>query len=99
MNACVKKGKMVDEKICKQCIDISCTHAGEPTTKERLDMMNELRMKNVSMTVEGNVLTITVDLAKTFGRSKSGKTEIIATTAGNRPIPGSDAKIGLNIYR
>jgi len=56
-------------------------------------------MKNVSMTVEGNVLTVTIDLSQDFGPSKSGKTRIIATTAGNRPIPGSDAKIGLNIYR
>lgn len=58
-------------------------------------------MKNVSMKTDGNTLTITVDLSQTFGRSSSGKSEVIATTAGNRPVPGdsSGAKIGLNIYR
>ena len=59
-------------------------------------------MKNVSMEVEGNILKIKVDLSKDFGpskTSKSGKTRIIATTAGNITVPGTDAKIGLNVYR
>jgi len=57
------------------------------------------QVKNVNMQVEGNTLTITVDISKDFGPSKSGKTRIIATTAGNISVPGTDAKIGLNIYR
>jgi len=57
-------------------------------------------MKNVEMTLEGNTLTIKVDLSREFGPSASGKTIIIATTEGNVSIPGSeDKKIGLNIYR
>jgi hypothetical protein len=56
-------------------------------------------MKNVSLEVEGNILKIKVDLSKDFGPSKSGKTRIVATTAGNIAIPGTDAKIGLNVYR
>ena len=56
-------------------------------------------MKNVEMRVEGNILTITVDLSKEFGPSASGKTTIIATTEGNVPIGGRDEKIGLNVYR
>jgi hypothetical protein len=56
-------------------------------------------MKNVSIEVEGNILKIKVDLSKDFGPSKSGKTRIIATTAGNIAIPSTDAKIGLNVYR
>mgnify|MGYP001027399883 CR=1 FL=1 len=56
-------------------------------------------MKNVSLDLKGDILTITIDLSKTFGRSKSGKTEIIATTSGNVNIPNTDAKIGLNVYR
>ena len=50
------------------------------------------------MQVNGNTLTITVDLSKNLGPSKSGKTTIIATTAGNISIPGTDAKAGINIY-
>ena len=57
-------------------------------------------MKNVEMTIEGNILTIKVDLSKEFGPSASGKTIIIASTAGNVSIPGDeDKKIGLNVYR
>ncbi len=56
-------------------------------------------MKNVEMTVEGNVLTIKVDLSKEFGPSVSGKTIIVASTEGNIAIPARDEKIGLNVYR
>ena len=56
-------------------------------------------MKNVEMSLEGNILTIKVDLTKEFGPSASGKTIIIASTEGNVPIPGrEDVKVGLNIY-
>jgi hypothetical protein len=57
-------------------------------------------MKNVEMTVDGNILTIKVDLSKDFGPSSSGKTIIIASTEGNVIIPEhEEAKIGLNVYR
>jgi hypothetical protein len=57
-------------------------------------------MKNVEMKVDGNILTIKVDLSKDFGPSSSGKTIIIASTEGNQSIPDrEDAKIGLNIYK
>ena len=56
-------------------------------------------MKNVEMNVEGETLTIKVDLSKDFGKSKSGKTIIVASTEGNVSIPERDEKIGLNIYR
>ncbi|MBW6484543.1 MAG: hypothetical protein M0P74_03165 [Syntrophales bacterium] len=57
-------------------------------------------MKNVEMKVEGNVLTIKVDLSKDFGPSSSGKTVIIASTEGNISVDGhEEAKVGLNVYR
>ena len=56
-------------------------------------------MKNVEMSLEGNILTIKVDLTKEFGPSASGKTIIISSTEGNVPIPGrEDVKVGLNVY-
>lgn len=55
-------------------------------------------MKNVSMKVENDQLVIRVDMKANHGQSKSGKTRIIATTSGNVPVPGTPAKIGLNIY-
>ena len=57
------------------------------------------RLKNVDMDVQGDNLTITVDLSKEFGPSKSGKTIIVASTEGNKTVPGRVEKIGLNIYR
>lgn len=57
-------------------------------------------MKNVEMRVDGKMLIITIDLTKEFGKSSSGKTTIVATTAGNVNIPGhDDIKIGLNCYK
>lgn len=56
-------------------------------------------MKNIDMTVEGDILIIKVDLSQRFGKSSSGKSIIIASTEGNQAIPGKDdIKIGLNIY-
>jgi hypothetical protein len=57
-------------------------------------------MKNVEIKVQGNTLIITVDLSKSFGLSSSGKSEMVATTAGNVSVPGrEEVKVGLNIYR
>jgi hypothetical protein len=57
-------------------------------------------MKNVDMKVTGTILTVTVDLSKEYGPSASGKTIIIASSEGNKSVPGfEDAKIGLNVYR
>lgn len=57
-------------------------------------------MKNVDMKLEGNILTIKVDITKEYGMSSSGKSLIIASTEGNVSIPEEDEiKIGLNIYR
>ncbi len=56
-------------------------------------------MKNIEMNVEGNKLTITVDLSQRYGKSSSGKSIIIASSEGNQAIPGNeDIKIGLNVY-
>jgi hypothetical protein len=57
-------------------------------------------MKNVDLTLDGTILTIKVDISKEFGPSTSGKTTIIASTEGNKPVPGKeDVKIGLNVYK
>jgi len=57
-------------------------------------------MKNVEMKVDGNILTVKVDLTKEFGPSSSGKTIIIASSEGNVAIPEKEEiKIGLNVYK
>ena len=56
-------------------------------------------MKNIEMNVTGDILTIKVDLSKTFGKSSSGKSTIIASTEGNISVSGKEeVKIGLNVY-
>lgn len=65
-----------------------------------LKIWRNIPMKNCEMKLDGNILTITVDVSKEFGKSASGKSIIIASTEGNVSIPEKeDIKIGLNIYR
>ena len=55
-------------------------------------------MRNTEIKVEGNILTIKVDLSKTFGASKTGKSIIIASSEGNQAVvPG--VMMGLNVYK
>ena len=52
------------------------------------------------MKLDGDILTIKVDVTKEFGPSASGKTIIIASTEGNISIPDKEeVKIGLNVYK
>jgi hypothetical protein len=57
-------------------------------------------MKNVQATIEGKTLVIRVDLTQNHGKSKSGKTQIVASTGGNVSVPGAPDgfKLGLNAY-
>ena len=56
-------------------------------------------MENMEIEVTGQTMTITVDLGEDLGLSKSGKSRKIASSGGNQKIPGTDAIIGLNVYR
>lgn len=56
-------------------------------------------MENVKWEVKDNKLIIEIDLTKESGLSKSGKTITIASTRGNQKIDGTDAVIGLNVYK
>lgn len=55
-------------------------------------------MKNIEITHKDQTLTITIDLSKTYGPSKSGKTIIIASTEGNKEV-AKGVHMGLNIYK
>jgi hypothetical protein len=58
-------------------------------------------MTNIEQKIEGNTLILRIDLSKRNGRSKSGKTTIIASTGGNVPIlapDGSRVFLGVNAY-
>jgi len=56
-------------------------------------------MQNVKFEVNGKVLTISVDLDAAPVLSASGKSNVIASTKGNQPVPGTDVICGLNLYR
>ena len=57
-------------------------------------------MKNVKMTITGDHLLIDVDLSQGGDVSKSGKSIIIASSEGNKDVPGAPGvKIGMNIYK
>ena len=56
---------------------------------------------NVKMTFDEkkNELCVTISAKAARLASKSGKSQILASTQGNVPVPGiADAKIGLNVY-
>ena len=59
-----------------------------------------MAMRNVDMQVEGNVLTVKVDLSKDFGPSSTGKTKIISSTGGPKRIPGVEGvSLNMTVFR
>ena len=54
-------------------------------------------MRNVKISQKGKILTIEIDVEAEGSPSKSGKTMVVATTAGNKSVAGG--KLGLNFYR
>lgn len=56
-------------------------------------------MNGFTMNVVGNNLVITVPMDGTKTPSKSGKSDIVATSGGNVSVPGTNLKIGLNVYQ
>jgi len=56
-------------------------------------------MRNIEMKVVGTKLVITCDLEGPQTPSSTGKTMIIASTEGNKSVPGHESiKLGLNLY-
>lgn len=58
-------------------------------------------MKNVNLVVspDKKTATITIDLTQNFGKSSTGKSEKVASSDGNVSIPGTEFKLGLNVYK
>jgi len=53
-------------------------------------------MKNVDIEASDTILHIKVDTSKRFGKSKSGKSTIIASTEGIVTV--GDVQVGLNVF-
>lgn len=47
-------------------------------------------MKNIEITRNGNILTLTVDLSKRLGPSSTGKTQLVASSEGSVKVPGAE---------
>jgi hypothetical protein len=63
--------------------------------------MAEIICKGCIIAAEGNKITITIpDATITHGRSSTGKTEIIASTEGNKELTINEKKVwvGVNVY-
>lgn len=55
---------------------------------------------NVATSLKGTKLIIEVDLSKTLGPSKSGKTILVGTTRGQKRVEGVDNTfVNLSVYR
>jgi len=76
------------------------TTTGRKEVNIMVKVAETLVIGNVKMEVNGDELIAKVDLSKTLGQSKSGKSTVIATTSGNIAVPGRpDIKIGVTVYR
>jgi len=53
-------------------------------------------MRNVHTEIKGTKLIVTIDLAATPIQSKSGKSQVIASTEGNTSV--GYVKLGVNCY-
>lgn len=56
-------------------------------------------MNNIQVEVKGNILTLRIDLSQPGEPSKSGKTNIIAGTAGFAPTGVSGVSMSVNICK
>jgi hypothetical protein len=62
-------------------------------------LTEEKLVKNVDITVNGQLLVVTIDLTEEFGGSNSGKSIIVASTEGPTRIPGRPERLNLSVYR
>ena len=56
-------------------------------------------MRNVEFSQSGDILVIKVNMKAQPKESASGKSLVVGSTEGNVSIPGTDLKVGLNVYR
>ncbi|MDE1766542.1 MAG: hypothetical protein KGI27_09790 [Thaumarchaeota archaeon] len=60
-------------------------------------------MQNIAFNVKGSILTVTLDLAKEGGQSKSGKSTVVGSTQGNQLVhttaDGKRVMLGVNCYK
>jgi len=55
-------------------------------------------MENIKQTLNGNILTLEIDISKRGQLSKTGKTIIVAKTTGNKRVTGTEVFFGLTAF-
>jgi len=55
---------------------------------------------NATQSIDGDILTLKIDLSKDSGPSSTGKSRTIGTTSGNQTLVhnGQIVKVGVNVY-
>jgi hypothetical protein len=53
--------------------------------------------QNIQYELNGDLLTLHIDLSQDFGESKSGKTITVASSRGNVSV--GNVKVGVNVYK
>lgn len=63
-------------------------------------MSNEIKnaKENVKTSIQESILTVSINITKDFGPSKSGKSNMIATTGGFLDL-GDGVSLNLNLVR
>ncbi|MHA1132445.1 MAG: hypothetical protein ACTSQI_16110 [Candidatus Helarchaeota archaeon] len=68
-------------------------------TEKKVKALKQREMQNIDSSVEGNIMTLTIDTTKEFGTSASGKNVIVATSRGNKQIEPTKIFVGINLYK
>ena len=55
-------------------------------------------MENIEQSINGDILTLKIDLSKRGEKSASGKTIRIASSEGNKRIKGTEIFVGVNVF-
>jgi hypothetical protein len=54
---------------------------------------------NVKATINGDKLILEIDLSKDLGKSKTGKSDLVASSRGYSAVDGADVQVSLNVIR
>ena len=59
----------------------------------------EILVRHIEYEVKDGKLLLSIDIGHEGEPSKSGKSLVIGSTRGNLGIPGTELKLGLNLYK
>jgi hypothetical protein len=84
--------------------DLNCTMSAYkfPDSKATTNYKSKRKQKdeqNIVISISGNITTMTIDMTNDFGVSASGKSDIVASSRGNKRLEGTNIYYGLNIYK